>query len=401
MKFGIHRIYNSLYLNEIGLLELLFALTPLLSGFMLGSVPLSVLMWPILIILTVVRNKTIKVKNFRPLTLFILYWFIHQIILLFITDVNGNLIVSQIIYFVAVYFLYPTLDSNKIKGAMNWVAMLSMAGLLYQWFDLLRGNMIHPLEIPGLNMQYEYRSEVLTIRPSSFYMEPAAYVSYMICPLALALMDKKYIWAGLIIFSMFLTTSTTGIALSFIILFVSIFSGRKFRLSSFLIVLLLGGAMIYALGTFEAFEGGIEKIENTEASTNVRLSQGPRVVASMRADEYIFGVPYSTAYDYCKSGRMTDVLIYGESVYMSTFWDMILCYGIVGLVLYLLIYVRLFKMSRLIWPILIGLCATLFSDPDGIKSNFVYKLIFMLVIALSDKQLSYSKRKQQLRIEET
>lgn len=401
MAKGSLNIFNYLNLNKIGVLELAFALTPILMGFKLGPLPLSVLMWPLLILLSVIKAKGIKTKDFRPLTVFVVYWLVHQLIMMLISDVNANTIISQLLYFVAVYFLYPTLDSEKLRGALNWVAIISIIGLLYQWVDIARGNLVHPIEIPGLTIEAENRLETLSLRPSSFYMEPAAYVAFMICPLAFALIDKKYLWAGLIIFSMFLTTSTTGIALSFIILFVSLFSGRKFRFSSLIIVLLLGGAMIYALGTFEAFEGGIEKLENTEASTNIRLSQGPRVVGSMHPEEYIFGVPYSSAYNYCRAGRYTDVLYYGESVYMSTFWDMILCYGIVGLVLYLLIYVRLFKMSRLIWPILIGLCATLFSDPDGIKSNFVYKLIFMLVIALSDKQLSYSKRKQQLRIEET
>lgn len=389
----ITKIPQYLSLNDIGLLELVFALTPILMGFMLGPFPLSVLIWLILIVLTIFRNKGIKTMNFRPLSFFVVYWALHQLVLLVITDVNFNLIISQIIYFAAVYFLYPSLNVNKLRGAMNLVAIIAILGLLYQWVDLLRGNMIHPLEIPGLTMEYEYRSELLTLRPSSFFMEPAAYVSFMVCPLAFALIDRKYLWAGLIILTIFLTTSTTGIVLSFILLFVSLFSKRRVSISSIIIVLILGGGMFYALRTFDAFEGGIEKLENTEASTNVRLSQGPRVVASMKSDELIFGVPYSTAYDYCKSGRMTDVLIYGESVYMSTFWDMILCYGIVGLALYLLIYIRLFKLSKLNWPLLVGLCATLFSDPDGIKSNFVYKLIFMLVIALSDTSSSLSKSK--------
>lgn len=384
-------IIKYLNLQSIGLLELLFAFTPMLMGFKLGPFPLSVLMWPVLIVFTIFRNKKIKVQNFRPLTCFIIYWFIHQLVLLLITDVNKNLMISQVLYFMAVYFLYPSLDVNKLRGAMNLVALISIAGLLFQWFDILRGNMVHPLQIPGLEMEEEFRMEKVTLRPSSFYMEPAAYVSYMICPLALSLIDKKFLWAGLIIFTMFLTTSTTGILLSFILLLVYIICSYKVKISSLIIVSALGIGMVYALVTFEAFGGALEKIENTEASTNVRLSQGPRVVASMQPEEYIFGVPYSTAYDYCTSGRMSNVLIYGESVYMSTFWDMILCYGIVGLILYLLIYAKLFRMSRLIWPLLACLCATLFSDPDGIKSNFVYKLIFMLVIALGEKQ-SYKWR---------
>lgn len=376
------KILDYLNLRDVGLLELVFALTPMLMGYSMGPIPLSALMWLLLIIMVVIRNSRFKFKNFKPLTYFIIYWFIHQFALLFISDVNLNSIIVQLLYFAAVYFLYPTLNPNKLRGAMNWVAIISIVGLLYQWMDIMRGNMVHPIELPGLTMSTS-RLEGISLRPSSFYMEPAAFVSYMICPLALSLIDKKYIWSVVMILSIFLTTSTTGIVLTFILLAVSLaVSGA--RKSSFLITIIMGVGLVYALNTWEIFDSGVEKMMNTEASTNIRLSQGPRVVSSMHSEEFVFGVPYSSAYNYCKAGRYTDVEYYGESVYMSTFWDMILLYGIVGLILYLMIYLKLFRLSKIIWPILIGLCATLFSDPDGIKGEFVYKLIFMLTLAVND-----------------
>lgn len=376
------KILDYLNLRNVGILELVFALTPLLMGFSLGPLPLSVLMWLLLIGICIIRNGKVKPRTFNPLVCFIVYWGIHQLLWMLSTDLNINAQISQVIYFSAIFFLYPSMDANKIRGAMNWVAIISILGLLFQWSEIVRGNGVHPLEIPGLSMA-ENRVETDSLRPSSFYMEPAAYVSYMICPLALALIDKKYIWAVIMILTIFLTTSTTGILLSFILLAASLLS-NKAKGSSILIVLVLGAGMVYALNTLEEFSAGLEKLENTDASTNVRLSQGPNVVSSMQPGEYIFGVPYSSAYNYCKAGRFTDVVYYGESVYMSTFWDMILRFGIVGLFFYLLIYFKLFKMSRLIWPMLFCLLATMFSDPDAIGPSYSYKLIFMLVIATSE-----------------
>ena len=43
-------------------------------------------------------------------------------------------------------------------------------------------------------------------------------------------------------------------------------------------------------------------------------------------------------------------------------------------------------MSRQNWPMLFCLLATLFSDPDTIGPSYSYKLIFMLVIAMSDNK---------------
>ena len=376
------KILDYLNLRDVGVLELVFALTPMLMGFSLGSFPLSVLMWLILIGICVVRNGKTKFITFKPLVWLIVYWALHQLLWMLSTDLNINAQIAQVIYFSAIFFLYPSIDANKMRGAMNWVAIISIMGLLFQWSEIVRGNGVHPLEIPGLSMA-ENRLETDSLRPSSFYMEPAAYVSYMICPLALALIDKKYIWALIMILTIFLTTSTTGILLSFILLAASLLS-NKAKGSSILIVLVLGAGMVYALNTLEEFSAGLEKLENTDISTNVRLSQGPRVVESMKTQEFVFGVPFGNAYDYCRSGRFTDVIYYGESVYMATFWDIILRFGIVGLFFYLLIYFKLFKMSRLIWPMLFCLLATMFSDPDTIGPAYSYKLIFMLVIAMSD-----------------
>lgn len=379
-----------LNLKEVGVLELTFALTPMLSGFSLGSIPLSALMWVILIMITVSRKGVGKIRNFKPLTIFVVYWLLHTLAIMAVDQYNLNGLIVQVIYFAAVYLLYPILNPQKLRGSMNWVALIAIGGLLYQWTIVAVGGGVHPLEIPGLEMSVN-RLDTLTIRPSSFFMEPQAYVSFMICPLALALMNKKYVWSLIIILSIFLTTSTTGIILSFIILVASLFS-HKVKARTIGLVSMFGVMMAYSLVTFDAFSAGVEKIENTEASTNVRLSQGPRVVSSMKSEEFFLGVPYSSAYNYCRSGRFSDVIWYGESVYMSTFWNIILLYGIVGLSLYLNIYYKLYIKNRLIWPILICTCATMFSDPDFTGLQYVYRLIFMLVLATRSYMLVNEKK---------
>ena len=380
----MRKLTEYLHLKDVGLLEMLFALTPILMGFNLGPIPLSALMWVVLIGVVVLKREKLRPRNFKPLMWFVIYWIVHQLVLLFITSFNVNALIVQVVYFAAVFFLYPVMDPRKMRGSFNWVAIISILGLLYQWADVAQGNGVHPLEIPGLTMPEE-RMEQLILRPSSFYMEPAAYVAYMICPLALALVDKKYMWAIVMILSVFLTTSTTGIVLSFILLGASLFA-NKANGSSMLIVLVVGAGMVYALNSLEEFSAGVEKLENTDASTSVRLSQGLHVVQTMHTNEYIFGVPYSDAYNYCKSGRCTDVEYYGESVYMPTFWDLILRFGIVGLVLYLLIYVKILRLSKKTIPLCIALLSTMFSSGYSIGPLFIQTLIVLLVMVRFDQQ---------------
>lgn len=378
------KLIDYLYLRDVGLLEMLFALAPILMGFNLGPIPLSALMWVVMIGVVALQKGKLKPKNFMPLMWFIIYWFAHLLFLLFFTNFNINSIIVQVVYFAAVFFLYPVMDPGKMRGSLNWVAIISIAGLLYQWADVAQGNGVHPLEIPGLSMP-EGRMEQLILRPSSFYMEPAAYVAYMICPIALALVDRKYLWAIVMILSVLLTTSTTGIILSFILLGASLFA-NKAKGSSILIVLIVGGGLAYALNKLEEFSFGVEKLENTDAVTSVRLSQGIHVVQTMHSDEYIFGVPYSDAYNYCKSGRCTDVDYYGESVFMPTFWDLLLRFGVVGLILYLLIYVKILRLSKKTIPLCVALLATMFSSGYSIGPIFIYTLIVLLVMVRFDRQ---------------
>ncbi len=378
----MRKIIHYLNLNEVGVVELVFALTPMLSGFSLGGFPLSLLMWFILLMIVVLQGRLNRTKVFKPLLYFIIYWFIHTVVIMVLDNVNFNGMIAQIIYFASVFVLYPNLDMQKLRGSFNWVALIAMAGLLYQWIDVVRGGMVHPLEIPGLTMTKELL-HTMSIRPSSFFTEPAAYVAFMICPLAISLIDKKRIWTIVIILSIFLTTSTTGLVLSFIMLGISVY-GQKFKVSSMVAVLLIGTALFLALTRFDAFQAGVEKLQNTDTETNVRLTQGIRIVGTMESGEYIFGAPFDTPYNYCKSGRATNVEYYGNFVYMSSFWLMILCYGFVGLLLYLNIYYRIFKKSRSTWPLVASLCAVLFSSGYAIGNNYIFTLIVLLIIAESE-----------------
>lgn len=379
----VSKTINNLGLNNVGLLEMTFALTPMLSGFNLGSIPLSALMWIILIILCIV-HKGRHPRSFWPLVMLFAYWFVHEFIMFFTDDVNLTGFIVQIFYFVSVFFLYPNLNIEKIKGSMNWVALIAIVGLLYQWSFILRGQGVHPLQIPGLSSS-EFILEKIIMRPSSFFMEPAAYASFMMCPLALALIDKKWVWSAVMILSIFLTTSTTGLMISFILLGMTIFSKQTGKTA--LVVVVIAFGLFYSLNHFEVFSGSVSKLESTEIEGNVRLSQGLKVVASMRPSEYIFGVPYSSAYNYCSSGRMMDVEFYGDSVYMATFWNLLLLYGIVGLILYLNIYYKLFKTSRQVWPLLLCLVAVMFSSGYSIGGSYIFTLIILLVVARSDMYL--------------
>lgn len=387
----MRKLLDYLYLRDVGLLELTFALTPMLSGYSFLGFPLSLGMWLILLFVVFLRQKRIRLKNFMPFTLFVVYWLLKQFIVVLFDDVNFFGFVQQIILFLSLYALYPFLKREKLRGALNWIMLISIIGLISQWIEIAQGVGVHPIKIPGFSLP-DNRIED-SFRPSSFFMEPAAYVAYAICPLTFALIDRKWIWAAIIIISTFLTTSTTGLLLSFAMLITSLF-GNRFNVKSSIMVLVLMGGLFYSLTHFEIFESGINKLETIDTEGNIRLRQGPNIVSTMHTEEYFMGVNYSTPYNYCNSGRISDVAVYGkEEVYMSTFWYLILLYGVAGLLLYTNVYFSLLKRNRKVLPLVAALFATLFSSSYVIGNIYIFTLILLLVMTENNELDTLCKKR--------
>ena len=373
----VGRILDYLNIRQAGGLELFFSTLLILSAYNFNGIPLQVILWCLLFILLLAKKKC-KKNVFRPLAFLAIYIIVHDFVYLFIANGNVNAFIMQIVYFGCMMMAINVFDTNRLKGSLNVIAIISMIGLLYQWGIIASGGGVHPVQIPFLSMD-KSRLETFSVRPSSFFMEPAAYVEFMYIPLIFSLIDKKFLWSAIIIISEFLTTSTTGLLTSFIMLTAYIFT-QKVSLRIRIFTLLLGGAMLFSLTHFNAFKGSTEKLDNTDVETNMRLSQGPYVVSTMTLDEMVFGASYSSAYQYCRAGRAPYVVFYDEEVFLSTTWKLILIYGFIGLFLYLSFYYKLVKGNRETIPLVVCLVAVMFSSGYGIGLSFVYSGIPLLLL---------------------
>lgn len=373
----IGKILDYLNIRQAGGIELFFSTLLILSAYSFNGIPLQVILWCLLFVFLLTKKKC-KKNVFRPLAILAVYILIHDFVYLFVANGNVNAFIMQIVYFGCMMMAINVFDINKLKGSLNVIAIITMVGLLYQWGIIAAGGGVHPIEIPFLDME-KNRLESFSIRPSSFFMEPAAYVEFMYIPLMFSLIDKKFIWTAIIIISEFLTTSTTGLLTSFIMLIAYIFT-QKVSIKIRLFTLLLGGAMLFSLTHVEAFKGSTEKLDNTDVETNVRLTQGPYVVSTMNREEMVCGAPYSSAYQYCSSGRAPYVVYYGKEVYMSTTWRLILIYGFIGLYLYLSFYYKIIRENRETIPLVACLIVIMFSSGFGVGLSFVYSGIPLLLL---------------------
>lgn len=371
------KIINYLQLNQVGGLELLFAFTPMLSGYGFMGYPLSLMLLPVLLFMAMKRRTGTHYDVFKPVSILLVYVAVHDLVLVLSLGKNFFGYINTLLSLASILYISPILNFEKLKGSLNCVCIVAIGGLIYQLSYILAGQGVHPLEIPFLSMS-ENRLEEFEMRPSSFFMEPAAYTAFMFVPMALALISRQYVWMGVLVFSVFLTGSTTGLLTSFIMIgMYALTQGLKKR--NILLMLAMGVVMFYSLESFSIFEEGVTKMQETDVKTNMRLAQGPYVVSTMDPGEYPLGVFYKEPYDYCLS-RATMVHFYTEEVYMSTFWYMILVYGIIGLLLYLNVYWKLFRKSRLLLPLIVVLLALLFSSGYSLGSAFMFTTISMLAV---------------------
>lgn len=378
------KIADYLHLKDIGWLEMLFALYPILSAYSWGIVPLQLVMPLILILIAMKRCRGHFQKNriYKPILIFLGFYIAHEIIWLFVMSSVQfyfiNATISGIICLGSINIIFPAINKKKLIGSIYFVAILSILGLLYHVLLIRMGGSVEPLKLPLMGFDFT-RLDELGDRPSSFYMEPQAFVSFMLVPLFLALKENKLLWAGIIIISLFLSTSSTGIAISFLLLLFYVFTQKdKLWLKTLIIIGGVGLASLLVRSSF--FEVGMSKMINTNIELNERLVNGPFVVQEMNPSDLVLGIRYANPYDYYRAGNVSNpfVTVSDNGMFVSSFWLVIIRFGIIGLLLYLNIFFKIINNYRDILPFILCIFVELFSNPDMIGSGFLFQFVFIL-----------------------
>lgn len=380
-----------LHLRDVGGLELLIAFFPILIGYTVFGLPMGLLISLFLIVVYFFRKgQNHKLKN-NPIMVFLMFMTIHDILVFaFLKSAQGvfiNNLIGRVLYVMGILSVVNVLDYKKFRGSVNWVSLLCMAGMLYHFSLVLRGQSFSPLTLPFLPTQEESSRAFMEVdRPTSFFWEPQAYVTFMLVPLVFALEEKKYSWVAVITLTIFMSSSTTGLVIVFILIGFTLFIGREDKknrkaYSNFLLIA-VSVVMLFVLFRSGLFEQGLSRTEDKRmnAEDEIRLVQGPTVIGSMEIGEYVLGAPYANAYQFCIDKHITNrVFIYGEnSMYMPTFWNVILLYGGVGLFFYLSIYWFYYKRNKPLRPYIACLVILLFTNPDFVGGSFCFQMCFII-----------------------
>lgn len=390
----MRKLIQYLDLDKIGFIEIVLALYPILLSYRYGIIILAQVVLLALDLVVVLKGRT-RILSFTPLVLFFVYYILHQIFGFIGFGLTQsyyiNSFLGSIIYISSIFIIAPLVKFEKLEGSINWVSIICVLGLFYHVALMTRGEFITPIKLPFLPDPDMSQTRVFEegFRPVSFFMEPQSYVGYLIFTLFYAVRNNKYIWAIIVSLSIILSTSTTGIAM-IPIMFLLLLFGKKGEIYKKLIFLVvLGGLGIFFLNSPLA-SMGLDKLEDTELSSNIRTVNGPGLAKAMDIEDCFIGVPFANATDYYNGVakfKRTEVIPDGNGiVFLPGFWTCFIFFGMIGLFLFLSIYFEIWKMNHSVLPILGCLVVTLFTNPDFLGGIWAFQMIFLLSYVKTNKR---------------
>ena len=395
----MRKVLSSLGIDSFGWYELLFAMYLIFAGYRFGSIPMSALMLVIMALIALFKGAK---PVFDPIIIGLVfaYVIIHDVLLWLILPsppayMISNIIVNFITVF-ALYIILCALDFHKTVSMIYLVTIATLIGLFYHVALIQAGQMVQPIRLPFMpEMDSSSRAFEEGFRPKSFFWEPAACITFLMVPFFISILQKRWVWVAVLMFSMFISTSTNGIVLSVITLGLYILMTKGKLQYKFLVAIIMVG-MLYVFFNTDMFEFGRDKMLNTKVEDNARLSNGPLIIQRADPSSLIFGVPSANAFDYIRDNNIsTNGLVIDEnSIFIPTFWSLLLNYGIVGLCMYFAIYWTLIKKDKRLIPYVIALMASTFVQSIGFGANFVFQIICMLLIIKSKNHLIIKSKKK-------
>ena len=375
---------------------MLLSFYPILSLYNYGGFfNTGLLCLTILIFFTIVQQLVIKKLNvliFQPLLLFTGFYIVHQIIYFFIIP-NVSIqyltsITGFIISILTIYLLAPTLDYCKLKNSLYIVTIISFCGLVYHVMEIASGQGVSPILLPFLpEPNYEDARFLERFRPVSFFMEPQALVSFMLMPLYLSLCERDYLITAIVFITMMMSTSTTGMIVSVLMILFFLFTQKvpfKTKCTFIILMSVIGLSIVNS----EIFQFGLEKLQDTDSS-NIRLSNGPSLVAITPVTDLIMGIPGENILSYYGSGvsaKGVEVEQNGDYyfIYVPALWNVLLTLGVCGVFVFLRIYYKITKLNKITLPFILTIVITFFGVSTWINPVDLIT-IFAFLIYLDKK----------------
>lgn len=361
----------------------------LFSQYKFGLVTLGEIVLLILVAHRIIKDGFVcSLRRDRGLTILIVY-VVFRLLLNILIQGYGSVnsaIQWIVISFSAVYLTDVAFNEDRLYKSWKIAALLYIFGLVFQYvMVLVFGKGIEPISIiPG----YSLGSAGLSIRPSSFFSEPALFVCALIPLLFMALKREDYVWGIVVTVAMVASTSTVGIILGAFLWVAFLFlknqsAGKRIGLIILFCVLVFA---IMNIGIFSEAVNKLDLVIQGESTVGSRLICGLDTIRTMSATEWIFGTAYNNLDSYLiqhmhlipNSSPVRAYMSANAKVFLNSFSQIIFSFGLIGFVLYLnAIYRRLFWKRYEAKIYLFMMLISIFAQSKFMNSIFFMELMFL------------------------
>ena len=387
-----------MFYRKIGLLEFVFVINCILVYYSYGIAALGDIIFLIISLYILFFKRKYNVET--SLMAFLLFFFLHEFILIFFIEsiplyfINNSLSICVNIFILG--FLASELNLEKLYFYFVIVGLVCVLGIIYHFINIFYfGNLVTAIQlpfVPKLSESSRYYEE--SIRPLSFFPEPSSYATFMFIPLFLALNKRNWLIAVIFTLSILLSTSSNGFFLSLILWVFYIFN-KSLRLRQ---KIFIGGCLLfifYMILNSELFEFGIKKIEQTNYTDNARLTSGYNMFKELSFLHVLFGVNSVNLTEFVHAGGIEHLnfrlLDANGEVYVTTFWYVLMKFGIFGLLIYLFTYIKYYLKYAAIRPYIFILIIAMFSQSVFVSGVWMMQMVFVIVFCKQEKDLLLNK----------
>lgn len=334
--------------------EIIFAFLPLLSGYIFCGIGLDFVILAIAGLITLKRRRgNVLIDNTnRDFVILFSYVLLKDVLIVLFGQSDSSESFHKFLSTVAYIFFFFVLlkrrfNQEKFYKGLKYSGGLYTAGLIYHLI------IIYVFEMPARGISiipgYQFSNVNMPERPRSFFSEPAALATAMLPLLFYSLHRKDYKWSMLATFTIFMSTSTTGVILAAVLWLLEFLMRTGQKKQKMMVIIAFMVAVIFLMRT-EFTQDALMAVQNRlrgGGSTSIRVFLGFEVLKTMHPVQLIAGLLYNKPYDYAvmylnlfsDDSFVRGIITLGAGYFfVNTFCSLLFRYGAIGMFLYLKVY---------------------------------------------------------------
>lgn len=248
-------------------------------------------------------------------------------------------------------------------------AVVASVVCIYQRLMLIFTGSFDLFYLQGLRMIKDV-GRITLLRPSAFFTEPAHLCIFIVPMMHYAMLNKRLVSAIIIAIGTLASGSTTGFLLLGVLLTVFVFTNAKGKIKFFYVLAFFVAAFLVAKYFPTLFEDNIEKINETNMDSNIRLLGGALVWRFFEFKDYLFGIGLNQLESFAATYG------YFTKNYSAAIIFVVTSFGLFGLAVTVYYIVSLFKKKQADYGSILIFLGIFFSDQILFNRHLVYLLVF-------------------------